>query len=404
MQIYKKNNIRELVMFISGIVSLSSIRAFHNSKTCITHSRLGGKRKILASALQPKQPLNQPFRSHGLLAQFSGKEQSSNTKSNSTLYMSTATAAFSVGGAAFVGSDMAACDELNIFSEEVLKYDTYNGVTLKLDSLVAKGERIDVSTFAVTLENSLNHWKKEGKRGIWLHIPTSCSDVVPICAELGFEFQYATSGLLVMTNWLPEECESRLPFGPTHQVGIGAVILHPTTNKMLVVKEKSGPAAARNLWKMPTGLTDPGEDVVDAAIRESKEETGLDVEFDRIICMRQAHGGIFNHSDMYFVCLLRLPPKYLEGLKNGVDIPLKPQEEEIAEISWMTTEEYANQDAWQGSPAYEHLNGAMLRVAEAVSSDKRSSESTGQSDHGLVAMNLPVGWRPGSQTIYLSKM
>ena len=34
---------------------------------------------------------------------------------------------------------------------------------------------------------------------------------------------------------------------------------------------------------MLTGLTDPREDIVDAAVREVKEaETGLDSEFDRI--------------------------------------------------------------------------------------------------------------------------
>ena len=44
-------------------------------------------------------------------------------------------------------------------------------------------------------------------------------------------------------KWLPEDSESRLPHGPTHQVGIGAIITHPLTGKMLVVQEKSGPAA-----------------------------------------------------------------------------------------------------------------------------------------------------------------
>ena len=44
---------------------------------------------------------------------------------------------------------------------------------------------------------------------------------------------------------------------------------------MLVVQEKSGPAAARQLWKIPTGLTDLHEDIVKAIAREVKEETRL---------------------------------------------------------------------------------------------------------------------------------
>ena len=75
---------------------------------------------------------------------------------------------------------------------------------------------------------------------------------------------------------------SRLPGGPTHQIGIGALVIHPLSGKMLAVREKSGPAARAKLWKMPTGLTDPGEDIATAAVRELKEETGLDCVFDRM--------------------------------------------------------------------------------------------------------------------------
>lgn len=46
----------------------------------------------------------------------------------------------------------------------------------------------------------------------------------------------------------------------------------------MVVQERSGPGAAKKLWKIPTGLTDPGEDIDDAAIREGKEEIGLDAK------------------------------------------------------------------------------------------------------------------------------
>lgn len=53
---------------------------------------------------------------------------------------------------------------------------------------------------------------------------------------------------------------SRLPLGPYFQAGVGCVVLHPSDpSKMLVVQEITGPAAARKLWKMPTGLIDPGK-------------------------------------------------------------------------------------------------------------------------------------------------
>jgi ADP-ribose pyrophosphatase YjhB (NUDIX family) len=160
---------------------------------------------------------------------------------------------------------------------------------------------------------------------------------------------------------------------------------------------------------MPTGLTDPGEDIATAAIRELKEETGLDCIFDHIICFRQAHGGLFNRSDMFFVCLCKLSPKYDKLLDEGKEIELLPQEEEILCADWIDMEDYAQQKVWKESPLYKEMNGAMLRAA------RRGIEYTGDacdgnnltsgeehSTHGFVPKNLPVGFRPGSNTIYVN--
>lgn len=249
---------------------------------------------------------------------------------------------------------------------------------------------------------------------------------------MGFEFQYAKKGLLVLTKWLPEDCESRLPKGPSHQVGIGALILHPITGKMLVVQEKSGPASVHKLWKMPTGLTDPGEDVVDAAVREVKEETGLDVIFDRIVCIRQAHGGgEFTQSDMFFVCLVTLNPKYEDAWSsssvNNGDIPLVAQVEEIAMIDWMEVEEYSGQELWCESPLYQEMNAAIKRTADEVrknchnagddtmaaedqngmlraSSAKGNEMGCSKSLSGMICKTLPLGYRDGSNTIFVSNL
>ena len=129
------------------------------------------------------------------------------------------------------------------------------------------------------------------------------------------------------------------------------------------------------LWKMPTGLTDPGEDVVDAAIREAKEETGLDCVFDKIICMRQAHGGIYNQSDMFFVCLLKLDPKY-ENMDS--DIELTPQEEEIEDIGWTNFTDFTNQNRWQGSPLYQEMHKTIHEAIE----DSRDSSTQLKGEQG----------------------
>ena len=301
------------------------------------------------------------------------------------------------------------------FPESSLRLDTYNGVTLDVAKL-PPNSYADATAFDADLAKALGIWNEEEKRGIWIRIPTSHSHLIPAITSHGFDFQHAAPGECVLTKWLPKHTESRLPHGPTHQVGIGALVLHPLTGKMLAVQERTGPAAARKLWKMPTGLTDPGEDVSEAAIRELKEETGLDCVFDRIVCFRQAHGGLFNRSDMFFVCLCKLDPKYDNLLREGKDIELLPQEEEILCADWIDMDDYAVQGVWRESPLYKEMNGAMLKAArhgieysggiapngEKSNKKAESSEEADDAAHGFVAKNLPVGFRPGSNTIYVS--
>ncbi|MCZ8517778.1 NUDIX domain-containing protein [Paenibacillus filicis] len=46
-------------------------------------------------------------------------------------------------------------------------------------------------------------------------------------------------------------------------------------DKVLIIKENK--LIARNKWNFPSGRIEPGEDILDAARREVKEETGYDV-------------------------------------------------------------------------------------------------------------------------------
>eukprot|EP00550_Attheya_septentrionalis_P000664 CAMPEP_0198285270 /NCGR_PEP_ID=MMETSP1449-20131203/4600_1 /TAXON_ID=420275 /ORGANISM="Attheya septentrionalis, Strain CCMP2084" /LENGTH=322 /DNA_ID=CAMNT_0043982639 /DNA_START=388 /DNA_END=1352 /DNA_ORIENTATION=+ len=289
------------------------------------------------------------------------------------------------------------------FPPESIRLDTYNGITLDLGNITSLANNdvhdvlvTDAATFESALKDALIIWNAEERKGIWIRVPTNLSHVIPACTNLGFDFQFAEKGQLVLTKWLPTDGESRLPNGPTHQVGIGGLIFHPVTGKMLVVQEKSGPAAVRNLWKMPTGLTDPGEDIADAAVRELKEETGLECVFDRIVCFRQSHGGLFNRSDMFFVCLLKLGPVHMAQLEQGKEVPLAPQEEEIKEAAWVEKEAYANQELWIDSPLYKEMNRAMFLAAEnsisdtiADTADTSLLASTSKRVGGFVGKKLP---------------
>ena len=69
---------------------------------------------------------------------------------------------------------------------------------------------------------------------------------------------------------------------------IAAVVLVLVEEKLVMVKRDIEPALGK--WSFPSGFVDRGEVVEDAAIREVKEETGLDVRLDGFV-------GLYSSSD-----------------------------------------------------------------------------------------------------------
>jgi ADP-ribose pyrophosphatase YjhB (NUDIX family) len=75
-------------------------------------------------------------------------------------------------------------------------------------------------------------------------------------------------------------------FPPVPLVGVGAVIVD--AGRVLVIRRGSEPLKGH--WSLPGGLLELGETLAEGVIRETREETGLDVEplelvelIDRII-------------------------------------------------------------------------------------------------------------------------
>jgi 8-oxo-dGTP pyrophosphatase MutT (NUDIX family) len=99
--------------------------------------------------------------------------------------------------------------------------------------------------------------------------------------------------------------------------------------ELLVVWERTHRTNRRRYYKLPGGALRQGEHIVDAVIREVREETGILTQFEALVCFRHWHGYRYGKSDIYFVC--RLSP-----LTHEITL----QEEEIAEGLWMPVDDY----------------------------------------------------------------
>ncbi|XP_045432546.1 nucleoside diphosphate-linked moiety X motif 6 isoform X2 [Pipistrellus kuhlii] len=90
----------------------------------------------------------------------------------------------------------------------------------------------------------------------------------------------------------------------TFQRGLHGAVFDESTRKILVVQDRN---KLKNMWKFPGGLSEPGEDIGDTAVREVFEETGIQSEFMSLLSIRQQHShpGAFGKSDMYIICRLK---------------------------------------------------------------------------------------------------
>lgn len=100
-------------------------------------------------------------------------------------------------------------------------------------------------------------------------------------------------------------------------------------NKVLMVKE--GKLSAKDQWNFPSGRIEYGEDILVAACRECKEETGLDVQLTSTT-------GVYNFesSTNHQVFLFHFTGEVAGGLLNiGTD-------EEIIDTRWVKISDLEN--------------------------------------------------------------
>jgi len=272
--------------------------------------------------------------------------------------------------------------------DEPWTVDRYGGVVV-LDahdafaSAASTTESFDDALMAWT-----RTWRERGVRGVWMRLTLERAALVPVAARRGFEFHHAERGVdgeggyVMMTTWLCEDEASTIPANASHQVGVGAFVWDAERERVLLVQERRGPASGRDLWKMPTGLLEAGEDVPDAATREVLEETGIETEFDAVMGIRHGHFGLFGKSDLFLCVTLRVKPESSRTIRV--------QETEIAAAKWATLEEFLN-------------NPHVDRGSHAHELHERCARWTRGEHAGIVAKKLPIGFgRPGEVYTYVT--
>ncbi|XP_019198486.1 PREDICTED: nudix hydrolase 2-like [Ipomoea nil] len=215
--------------------------------------------------------------------------------------------------------------------------DAYGGVTVELSE-----SSMDSGDFVTVLRASLSEWRNQGKKGVWMKLSIQLARFVDAAVKEGFWYHHAEATYLMLVYWIPHTPHT-IPSNASHRVGIGAFVINQT-GQLLVVQENNGEFKGKGVWKLPTGVVEQGEDICDAAVREVREETGIDTEFVEVLAFRQSHNSFFGKSDLFFVCMLR-----------PLSLTIDKQDSEIEKAQWMGIDEYAAQPFVQKRDLFKNI-------------------------------------------------
>jgi 8-oxo-dGTP diphosphatase len=112
-------------------------------------------------------------------------------------------------------------------------------------------------------------------------------------------------------------------------VGVGAVIVHDGQ----VVMVQRGTEPLKGQWSIPGGALEVGETLRECAVREAREETGLEIEAGEVLEVVDAIHRAADGRIQYHYVLIDFSCRLLGGeLKAGGD---------AVQAKWVTVEEFA---------------------------------------------------------------
>lgn len=139
---------------------------------------------------------------------------------------------------------------------------------------------------------------------------------------------------------------------------IGGAIIERDHKYLLVQEAEDHIDACKGKWGAPGGHVDPGETIMEAAVREVKEETGCDVELTSVCQIGTMPGQNFTFLAIIFTA------RVAQDVENFAS-------EEIATTRWFTYEEICAMRSQLRSPelvigAIENLRANITAPLELV--------------------------------------
>lgn len=199
--------------------------------------------------------------------------------------------------------------------------DPYNGLTIESEDL--PNNLSDFENNIVLLIEDV----KNKRNLIWIYIDILKADFIPIVTKYGFTFHSCNSDYILLVKVLKEN--ATVPTLANHTLGVGAVVINKN-NELLLIKE----VIRKDYYKLPGGHIDDAEMISDALSREVFEETGVVVDFEKIISIGHFYPHQFSKSNLYILC--SATPKSLK-------ISIKDKDE-ISEAIWLNIDEVFKRD------------------------------------------------------------
>lgn len=138
---------------------------------------------------------------------------------------------------------------------------------------------------------------------------------------------------------------------PTHIVAVGGIVKDDQDNVLLVKTQHGG-------WVFPGGQVEVGENLLDALLREVKEESGIDIEIVNLI-------GVYSNTGVHkwYDGITDVPTKLmLDYICKPVGGELTPSDE-TPEVEWVHKNEVLQ---WIDAPAIKERYQAFLEFEGQV--------------------------------------